>query len=272
MRGAVLAAVVLAGCAGGGGAGADARPETADVAGAEVAATEVAEVPTASGLAGTYGLMLVMSGVSSVPTVGDTVRTSRTVAFGTLAAAGDGWDLEARVCAVDIDSGTTAVRLFLPDRTLARLDPMRVHLAAAGGDGTRLAGGPSADLRGLRLERPVDDPMPVDAADSRIWDQDEDGQPGITVGVTGIVDGQVWVAQRQRITWKDAVPVPGGLEGRVEWVDEQLALGADNEVLLAGRTPLVQDPDRARSRFRLVRVDGADCAWLVAHRTAVFGE
>ncbi len=103
------------------------------------------------------------------------------------------------------------------------------------------------------------DDLPVVADDPRIVDQDEDGNPGITLPVTtanGAPICQVFVAQRVRVA----------LEGRVvngRTIVGDAASGTD-KAILATSTELCASgdvvPNMAGNRFALVRIDGRDGA------------
>lgn len=52
----------------------------------------------------------------------------------------------------------------------------------------KLAAGPQAVLLGVRLANPLTDALPTSASDSRIYDQDRDNKPGVSIKVdTGIL-------------------------------------------------------------------------------------
>jgi len=102
--------------------------------------------------------------------------------------------------------------------------------------------------------------------------QDEDGLPGLTVRIAGLVDGEIYIVQRGTEALDGSLQAPGLVRGTVTWTDEQVILGADNEVLEAG-APTRPDPDPGKSWFELRRADAAtDCAWVRDHGPALFGE
>jgi len=112
------------------------------------------------------------------------------------------------------------------------------------------------EVRGALLEDPVSDPLPTDPEDPRVIDQDEDGEPGMTVRITllGILEGETYVVQRMSYRLSGVVVGSDRIEGTIEWSDEQTVLGATNPLLKA-ETVGTLDPDPAAHRFVMVRVD-----------------
>ena len=101
--------------------------------------------------------------------------------------------------------------------------------------------------------------VPGEVDDPRVVDQDQDGNPGITLPVTTANGGpicEVFVAQRVRVA----------LEGRV--IDGRTIVGdaasGTDKAILATSTELCASgdvvPNMAGNRFALVRIDGRDGA------------
>lgn len=84
---------------------------------------------------------------------------------------------------------------------------------------------------GVRLDRPLSDDLPESADDPAVWDQDEDGHPGVTLTVSGLIEGNIYTLIRYVDT------LSGEVEGDT-WVGhtkdetEQVIVGASQEVLL----------------------------------------
>jgi hypothetical protein len=129
-------------------------------------------------------------------------------------------------------------------------------------------------LWGLRdLPEPFDTPLPAtkdEAAASpnkeRIFDMDDDGNPGITSIVSGAVEGEVYAIQRKTVTTRGVVLGPDRAIGLAKNTNEVLQLG-NNNVLLDRQSEGSSEPhpDPKRSWFEEVRVDeGADCDFVMA--------
>lgn len=125
---------------------------------------------------------------------------------------------------------------------------------------------------GIRLADPANDPLPDDPNDPRIVDDDNDGNPGITVHieVTQDLQGDLFIARREIFAY-DMVEQPDGtLVGTVDDNSEQLIVGATNDIFAIG-SDWVQHPDRTKSPILLVPVDAnMDCAGLMAARDDLF--
>jgi len=156
------------------------------------------------------------------------------------------------------------------DETLAIHPPVDlVHLLAAaaiaphrhgaGGTTPGIRDWDSLDVVGATLTNADADALPTDADDLRVSDPDRDGNPGVTVLVRGMVDGEVYVVQRGRSSLRTSFVSSDRIEGVVDWSAEQNVLGASARVL-RNPPPTEPDPDPTRNRFVAVRLDaGATC-------------
>jgi hypothetical protein len=102
----------------------------------------------------------------------------------------------------------------------------------------------------------VEDVLPTDREDPRVIDQDEDGQPGMTVRIRilSIIEGETYVVQRVRYRLEGAVLDSAVVRGTITWSTEQSSLGASTPLLTAN-TRSSPDPDPTRSVFAMVRID-----------------
>jgi len=72
------------------------------------------------------------------------------------------------------------------DSTVRAADPVEIAgTLAAGEDGVTLTTEPAALQLGVRLDDPLNDDLPTSGSSSRVRDQDQDGNPGITIDVSG---------------------------------------------------------------------------------------
>ena len=125
---------------------------------------------------------------------------------------------------------------------------------------------------GVRLEDPVNDPLPTDPNDPRIWDQDADGAPGVTVKVTGFAAGDLYIIQKQVSSLRGVLNEDGNLEGNVVDDSEQVTIGSTNP-LLNQQIPSRPNPDRSLSTVRSVKMaETVDCDWLLANQANLFPE
>lgn len=271
----VCAALVLSGCTVGGDDAQSPSPETqadasagADAGGEE--ATADADDTSAPPIEGTWAQMLVYGAINDIPAVGQMSGATTTIQRVTVTREDTTLTMSVEPCAIEIDNGTDVIQTIIPDAFLKSLGVTgrTGHLAYEGGQ-WRYVQDSKLQLRGVHLDAPETDSLPTDASDPRVWDQDEDGNPGVTVRITGLTDGEVYVVQRD-IHSIDAVVGGDHIDGLVSWSTEQVVLGSDNPVLNM-QTQSAKDPDPSASYVRSTRVQEAvDCAGILASRDSLF--
>ena len=115
------------------------------------------------------------------------------------------------------------------------------------------------------------DPLPEDAEDPRVYDQDGDGNPGITVSVEGFISGDIYLVQRSSNALVGSQTDDGRVEGRVTWSDEQSVLGASNELLVTLQPQSEPNSDPDASFFEMVSVESTvDCATIASLASSLF--
>lgn len=140
-------------------------------------------------------------------------------------------------------------------------------------DGLRVQRPATPTPVGIRLADPVNERLPTDPADPRIVDDDNDGNPGITVSVKvgDAFAGDLFIARREIFAYDMTTDGPDLLTGTVEDGSEQLIIGATDPLLTTSGAQWVQYPDRAKSPIILRRVDAdLDCEQLMAERDTLF--
>ena len=148
----------------------------------------------------------------------------------------------------------------------------RVATLSAAETGATFTAGPFTDVLGARLDNPESDRLPTRASDSRQWDQDGDGQPGMTVHVDQafLGEGDVYVAQRTETTLEGVVVAADRIEGWVSLTQEQVIYDASTWWLELDTN---QRPDTAREHnyfvFQQVE-DATTCDDIVARQRSLF--
>ncbi|MCL6643324.1 MAG: hypothetical protein K6T71_08450, partial [Candidatus Bipolaricaulota bacterium] len=115
-------------------------------------------------------------------------------------------------------------------------------------------------------------PLPTDPNYPRIFDQDKDGKPGITIRVSalGFIEGEIYIIQRDWNSLRSTTLTPTTIDGLIEWGSEQVVIGASNP-LLAGQSENTPDPKRENSYFRTTRISAnTDCAQILKERDKLF--
>ena len=97
--------------------------------------------------------------------------------------------------------------------------------------------------------------------DQRIFDMDGDGNPGITLFVTGLITGQVYAFQRKTVDLDGITTSADHMMGLAHNTNEALTIGADNPLVdRQSEGSAEPNPDPKRSYFEEARLkDGATC-------------
>jgi hypothetical protein len=184
-----------------------------------------------SNLSGSYVYLLVTQTVTKLPIIEDYVATTRSIALVDLDHRGQVLAGSGPICSVSIDGSSSLVRTELPRAFVASLPSTHIDARLSPKQmGLTLVQPPQALVVGARLAKPASDPLPRDANDVRVFDQDRDGKPGVTVRVRGIMSGDVFVIQRSSSSLRGH-QTPNGFSGQVQFSVEQHVLGATSPFL-----------------------------------------
>jgi hypothetical protein len=162
----------------------------------------------------------------------------------------------------------------MPAETAAGIGKTPISLPLDGTTG--VAAGKLAWTWGLKeMESPLTGAIPDRADSPLVWDQDEDGNPGVTLHVLQPA-GDRYMVRRAVWTFSAADVTDDGnwMEGTLEFTIDEAAVGYDGPSTL--KTIIPVDPSPDGGGFRLRRVGGAgsteyDCAKLKQEYLGVFG-
>lgn len=222
-------------------------------------------------ISGVWAQLVVSSQLSDVPFAGRVRQQTISIQRVIIKQNGEAVTLEAQTCALEFDSGTSLVQLKFPEKFVnalgvdikpARFDPSTLSFVQPR----------TTYLRGVRLQDPVKDPLPTDPKDPRIFDQDGDGNPGMTIkaSVIGLLNADIYIIQRDWNVLRGRLVSNTTLDGLVEWGSEQVILGATNPIFL-NPNPTFPDPNPNNSFFRSTRVSTeTSCEQISAQRDRLF--
>lgn len=202
---------------------------------------------------GTYVMLQEAVSVTELPILKDIVATVRTVSIVELSHSARRLKGEGKVCQLKMNSSSLLVKTSFPPAFQRALPSVKVNARVIAQDSdVRFEQGPETVVLGARLKDPLSDDLPSEAKDPRVFDHDRDGEPGVTVSVSGFVSGQVYLVQRSssRLSGRRT---GDGFAGRLIFRNEQNVIGASTGML--NRDPGAV-PDLQRSRFHLQRVKG----------------
>ena len=156
----------------------------------------------------------------------------------------------------------------LPESSYRAVAPSTQELVEIGDDGVFTHTG-HLQLWGLRnLEDPFTTDLPADKDEAlgdawrdRVFDMDDDDEPGVTTFVTGAVSGEVFIVQRKTVSTAGVVLGPDRVVGLAKSTNEVVQLGNTNVLLdRSSEGSAEAHPDPKRSGFEEARLnDDADC-------------
>jgi hypothetical protein len=290
-------------CAGGGGS-------TPDAASADLASAPDCGVPTidesvtkptctskpvvasVTDLSGTWVARLATAQVVNAPVVGIMrnvyvltmlVNISQT---GTAIVA-DGWNCDRK----QINEPTALAPVVIPDVWARTETPVhRTGTFAVGNEGYPILHLSAAtEVIGAKLSSPTAC-LPAQSTDQRVYDQDNDGKPGITIALSGVSLAGTLCAVQTQTTVVNAIAVSADrFEGDLRFFAQQNVLESDPPSLgiLYSQGVTGPDPVLCNSGFAMVKVGDAQvadggvsadggaansltCDWVRANEAALF--
>jgi hypothetical protein len=220
-------------------------------------AASAQDVPNVEGV---WAQKLVTTGVSNAPIIGDV--TSRTISYQKfdIEQSGKNLDLTETTCDVIINSEQNAIRTIIPDRFVESIEPVerKAHLRKRD-DGFYFFAPKTIKTFGVRLDK-KDAKLPQKASDPRVFDQDKDDHPGMTVRVEGVLSGNLYMIQRSWDELWGKVMDDGKIAGRTTWETNQIVLEKTGRIF-GEVTPAKPHSNDKLSYFKMVRVPkGTTCA------------
>ena len=197
----------------------------------DAAPTEPAVDPIAELVEGWYVYRLQVTTESELPLVGATQSSIFNFGVAEIRKEGEGFVLVARHCRYAM-STAEYFTAEISDAVPASIEPVYSEISF------REEGGALAWERaetvvvvGADLADPKRDDLPTDADDERVIDQDNDGHPGVTASVDGLITADVYFVQRQKMSYFGTRTSAGDLMGEIVDASEQNIIGATNSLL-----------------------------------------
>ncbi len=230
--------------------------------------TDTGEIvqPT-GGLSGFWAQQTVMSSLSKVPIIGQITTATKTIQKVVISGTSPNYTVTSTPCTVEMESSSSSVKTVVPDAFVRGLVTTERTLTTSGNsfDMPRFW-----EARGIRLDNVETDVLPTNKTDTRIFDQDADGKPGMTIRITGLISGEVYVIQRG-FTQLAGTLNNARLDGLMVWADEQVVLGSDNTILESNQPENKVDPKAENSFFRSTKLaSDLSCAEIVQQAGTLF--
>ena len=224
-------------------------------------------------LVGTFASKSHMSTLSEAPLVGEVNSTTIAYALVQVTQNGNEVTTNAIVCGIDMDSGSTFITMTIPQAFINSLDPVVGHgqLQEAGGS-VGIVTDEAADVRGWHPNDPWTDELPTEPDDPRVYDQDNDGNPGLTVLIDGLVDCESYVVMRDISSSEGTVLSDDRVESLVTFTSDMYLVGSTSNVcLMQNGQPTWQDPVAENSYSILQRIDLSwTCTEVLANKDTLF--
>lgn len=186
----------------------------------------------------------------------------------------NGEDLTATetLCTIEIDapeSGTT-IRLG-PGFAAAQPQVDRTGTLVDNGGSYTYALDLVYIARGVNLTDLETEDLPTDPADPRVVDADNDGNPGLTLLLDGLLAGQLFEVQRDFNEYNGTQTSADRIEGLSTWGSELSYIGSEPDFLLTLVGDALPDSDPNKHTFEIVRLPaGSDCSYLLENRCSLF--
>lgn len=219
---------------------------------------------------GVWAQKFVTTSISDPPVIGEV--TSRTISFQKVTLDQDGEDLSMteETCGVRIVSDQNAVETTIPNRFVANMNPVERNARLYRRDGAVYLHAPKhLKFYGVRPSLGTDE-LPSNKNASMVYDQDKDGNPGVTIKLSGILSGSLYVVQRSWDVLRGKHLSNGQFAGRVDWHTDQKVIEKSGRIFgeMEASKP---HPDKEQSYFRMVKVDdGTSCAEIAKKGDKLF--
>ena len=239
----------------------------------EVDLGEIDSSYEASKLVGVWGIHFQTATINDIPLVGSQNTISSNTGIVRLTHEGNKVFMEIKICKIELinfwDDDKQHENLswmVIPKRYLRAVSVVRQEFTIDKVEkGAEFTTSWLLDVRGAMLEDPEKDPLPTKQDMARVWDQDMDGNPGLTTVMEGLLHGDVYNCQR----WGDRKhgvildAQANYIGGLMESKSEQQVLGG-NPPELGQNADISIHPMADRTYFRMVRMSGdTTCADVI---------
>jgi hypothetical protein len=229
-------------------------------------------------LVGSYALRITQRDTVTVGLVG--TASLLTIVLGTAEVAPDpqqqGLNLKVTLCDYRMGSALekhlTDLVLSIPSAGIGsiHLDPATISISQDSGS---MMSWEASELRGTAGWKPASpsDAPPKSPTDPRVMDQDNDGNPGVSVIFTGHDNGTLYLAMLYRWMLSGTVAANGDLTGSTKSMCKEALLGSDQDPLLVTSFERVPDADTTDDTVRFVRqTKSLSCDEVLANKSTLF--
>lgn len=214
----------------------------------------------------TYAIKLALDETVTMPVVGDSEnkmailgKVTATIVNGALSATLD-------FCKVD-DQSTGSVQISLPASFASGFPNVTTPSMLQGAT----VNVPSVTLlAGWKSNNPDSDALPTTMSDPRVVDGDNDGKPGLTAQISGVLSADIYLALRSKTAMMGTSDPSGKLSGPATGLVEMSIIGATNALIPTGLLPAKAGPAN-QNTFTMVHIDAdKTCNDIVSNAATLF--
>lgn len=224
---------------------------------------------SAADYAGTWAQLRVQTTRADVPLLGETKVVNTWVLRVTATADGRALSMTAEACELTHDTGSSVMRTEFPLEAVRRQGGLRSRATLREEEGElKFFQARHYLVFGAELADPAGDELPTELLDERIVDAEGDGNPGVTLKLSGVLNGAIYMVVRSWLTLRGVASGGDRIDGSIEWGEDRTVLDATSPLLTSLPTSRA---DNAGSYFRMTRVDpSTTCAQILARRDELF--
>jgi cysteine-rich repeat protein len=178
-------------------------------------------------------------------------------------------------CYVETDTGSQYLDISFSQLYIDSLVPIEYEFTVEeNGSAYDLTMEDFVDVTGAKLNDPLADDLPTDKTDSRVWDQDGDGNPGLRVDVDGRIPTLFYESGTADVATKTAADIAlstmddNTIQGPFLWYGYFIVYQASNNILMNDRIII---PDHNNSSIKFVRIDDSyNCDKIISEKDTLF--
>ena len=224
--------------------------------------TEAAQSPP--DIDGVWALKLVTAAKNNAPVIGDVATETTSYEKVTINQNGTSLELSEQVCDIRVRSSQDAVETVIPDQFVRHIRTVERPGKLVYQDGEWRLNVPK-HLKYFGVRPSIGSAKLPEDKDSRyIFDQDEDNHPGMTISLSGLLSGDLYVIQRSWDVLQGKRYKSGQFAGPLQWDTDQIVLEKTGRIFgeMDPSTPVDKN-----SYFRLVPVDDNTTCKEIAQNT-----
>jgi hypothetical protein len=220
---------------------------------------------------GYWGIKAKVVQIQMLPFLGATQSTNTMLGVGQFRMDGMGnLVMDQTECRVTVKSANAGITTDVPDKIADTTPVLTGKVTVVGGNNpTGFSRAQVALGIGCHLNDPFNDALPTSTTDTRVFDQDMDTNPGVTVNPQTPVAGSVYVVERRKYSYDMGQIASGSrLTGQITDRSEQYIMDATNPML---KSQIPTTPVDNMSVFEMDRLSTQyDCTRLKAEAGTLF--